>query len=273
MKITCPYTWCSAGLNLKHQGEDPQGWNADRLEGSELENVSPLIIPLHPIDHHALTGNCPASLMHYPIRRQSRHQEILDECAANDKKRLDEWVDSVLSTNPQEVTDRPESTVVRPLFDRLGRAKLPGRMGREPTTPQDEKDWVLGGRQDEDAGPTPVWHNPPPNVLGQGVGKVSVQETLAALNSAAIEIGQCLATVSEEREIEFGASVTACEQARASVQGAKGDVHVETLDQYIGLLLQAEEDFRVLTGKAESAREKLMAALSLGEDYGNRAMG
>lgn len=270
MRIRCPYHWCAASLDLKHEGNNPQKWTNERLERSELENVSPLIIPSHPIGNNVLTGNCPASLMHYPMRPQSRHRQILDECAVHDEKKIDEWIQQILTTDPRTVNDRPESQSIRSFYDN-GKGRLPGRMGREPTTSEDESDWAKGGREDEDVQPDAVWHSAPVDVFGEGVGRVSIQETLAALNDAAIEISTARDAVGPEAIQKVAGCHAALENARSSVQAAKGNVDSYTLEEYISLLVSAEQDFNAILQKMEDTSRKLAVALTLGERYSNAA--
>lgn len=256
VRINCPYRWCDLELDLIDTGDNPQQFTVEFLQGAELENLSSLIIPRHVIGNHILVGVCPAALMHYPIRPNSRHQEILNECANADYDKIVSWVAAMVA-RPHDPRQRPVSQSLRG----------PHRMTREP--PPKSKDWQLKGREDEDIQPDALWHAAPRGVHGEGIGKVSVQETLDAINGAAIKIGEALATVDMDNSQNLAGAIVSVEEGRSMVQGAKGQVQSETLNAYIGSMLEAEEELRKAVAAYEQATQHLHAALHLGEQYAN----
>lgn len=117
----------------------------------------------------------------------------------------------------------------------------------------------------------PTWKKGSLGIIGGGSG-MSAQETVAALNEAAIKVGEAREVISQSQG-PMGSAIESIEAARHMVQAAKGDIESPTLNDYIALLNQAEDGFRVIGTVFESIQPKLGAALELGEDYAGRLQG
>lgn len=117
----------------------------------------------------------------------------------------------------------------------------------------------------------PTWKKGSLGIIGGG-SEMSAQETVAALNEAAIKVGEARGVISQSQEPIAGA-INAVESAQQLVQAAKGDIESPTLNEYIGLLHQAEEALQGISASLEDIRPKLGAALELGEDYAGRLQG
>lgn len=250
-EVDCPYTWCSAKFVPTPTGKDPQ--NVWEIEGASISTLYPFLVPSHTIVHPILTGPCPASLMHYPVMPKSLEAKHLNDAAQRDHDRVDEQLDKELRS---PVGELPTSKSLR---NRR-------RIGREP--PPRSKDWQLKGRADEDVQPDAKFHEAPPGVQGQGVGKVSIQETAAALQGAAIKLGEARAELADLGG-RIQAAIAAVQEGRQAVQAAKGDVASETLNGYISLCLGAEDAMNKAFAELEDVPSQLGAALELGEQYSN----
>lgn len=248
-KVECPYLWCGDVLMLLPNIIDPQ------TTDDKVPDSLKATIPSHPVKHEALTGACPASLMYYPVSDYVR--QILDEMALQDEKRMMRWLDYRMYREASGAAPPTESQSLRG----------PHRMSREP--PPRSKDWGLKGRADEDIQPDAVWHQPPAGVHGEGVGQVSVQETLEALNGAAIKLNEVQGIVGQgaDNRSNLAQGREMVIEARDMVMGAKGNVEAETLNNYIGMTITAEEKLREAIQCFDDASQAIAAALEFGETY------
>ena len=97
---------------------------------------------------------------------------------------------------------------------------------------------------------------------------MSAQETAAALNNAAIMLGEALGGIQEAQQ-HASASSGSIEEAISVVAGAKGDIESETLNGYLSVLNDAKEDLSATLARFEEATGKVKAGLDLGEQYSN----
>lgn len=249
-KVPCPYLWCNARFKLNVIPPYPGTQGPDRL-----------VVPNHNLQHEDLSSRaCPAGLMYWPDVFFPPNSDILNQLEARDQEEIDEILDARL---------REEDHGPPPASQSL---RNPRRMGREPSPKS--KDWHLKGRADEDIQPDARPHGNAPGVYGEAVGNVSIQETLGALNHAAIKLGEALGLVGESdgaAQMNLAVAVSSTEDARTAVQGAKGNVEAETLNQYIAMCLQAEEKMRIAIAGCQEAQEQIQAALQKGEDYARAA--
>jgi hypothetical protein len=97
---------------------------------------------------------------------------------------------------------------------------------------------------------------------------MSAQETAAALNNAAIQLGEALGVTQDAQHQAQGAAASV-EGAVSMVAAAKGDIESETLNSYLAVLHDAQEDLSATTARFEEAMTKIRAGLELGEQYAN----
>jgi hypothetical protein len=250
-RMGCPYYWCSAIVTT----------------GSVIESNDHLttrqIIKLHEIRHPALTGTCPASLMDYPLTDHAH--ELLEEMRRNDDERVRVWSDQSAERRYQPRSrSQPDSQSLRG----------PHRLGREPVTGDDEEDWVLGGRQDEDIIPQGQDRRGvvPPTVhgeqLGRGTGMASIEEIIGMMHAAAAHVGEAIAAA-QDAENQLQVAVASLEETAGIVAQVRGTVQSGLLNSYVHGLNDGSEKVQVAATNIRESRQSLEGALEAGEQFIN----
>lgn len=244
----CPYSYCHELVDFIPVPESPFGDKPKYL--IKAHNIS-----------YPLTGQCPVSNMYHPFDAATQaHINSAMEIHARDLLR---WTMSVEGAGTV-VHPNPESQSLRGVQ----------RIGREPEPTSD--DWVLGGRDDEDVAKDRITYKPkiPAHVQGQEVGRfvASITEVIGHLNLAAMKTGEALSVLSDmQDELQ---TVTACiEEAKTQVSMAKGDTNVIELDEYLGLLSNANETVLRMGRELEEVRNGINITHETGELYIGRLLG
>jgi len=249
-RISCPYVFCSATVEVKWMQTDPHNPEAEQQ-----------MIPRHEIDHSWIKGDCPASLMWIPFSEQV--VEMLTDRAVIDRAAIEQRIERENERGQQQRDETAREGglfPLRPLYKR-GPGKLPGRLGREP-------------------GPNSgVWNPPRPGdpekpmptdsggqSLGRGQGRhvASTQELVGQITEANVMAGEAAGAAMQ--------CVQTLQAAKASIQGAKSNIAAaldgsgaQTLTEYLALLEDAEGQIDQAVPALENVTSNLAAGMERGE--------
>jgi hypothetical protein len=253
-RIACPYEWCSATAKVVWSGRLGGGTDA--------------IIAHHAIGHDALTGLCPASLMHMPLTNRSLNH--LAEQADIQRRQVEEWLEERNRQRniPQDYTST--ATGIRHLYcmtDHGPGSPCPGRQNEsqpvgEPwytrsspvgeVSSRDDPAWGLGGREDEDVIPhgENVVGTVPQGVVGMNLGASmsSIPELSGMAHSAIVEANGAVESLNSAIE-----SLQRAEQSYAGILDGSTSDKIQTALSSMALAIKS----------AQEAKN----AIAIGEEY------
>jgi hypothetical protein len=268
----CPYTYCSAIMETVFVPIPPR--STDALPG---QMQARRLMPRHDIENPLLNGPCPASLldvqffvnmpdpaMNSPMPPQT--VRVLHERYIVDSRRLPQLIQNAEDHAYDQITRgyvEPESQSLRGSH----------RLGREPVTAEDQEDWSLGGRADEDIiplgeerrGMVPATTQGTP--MGRGTG-MDVTESIGALQQGAMHGGSAWQAIAESRDTTMGA-LRELEEARSLARAVRGDTQSETLNAYIQVLSDAIAALELTLPHFDSAQRRITSGQEHGETYIN----
>lgn len=260
----CPYTYCSAILETNFIPIPPSSLGA--LPGQMRARR---VMPRHEIDNPLLTGVCPASLLDVPFFEGEpvppETVRVLEDRYLSDSRRLPALI--------QADADRKYDTVQEADLPDSQSLRGPHRMGREPVTAEDQDDWSLGGRADEDIIPLgeerrgTVPATTDGTSMGRGTG-MDVGEAIGALQQAAMNGGSAWQAVQGGKD-EIQKAMTELEAARTLVSGVRGNAVSDTLNAYMDCLNDALEKCSLTLGALERAHQLISSGQEYGETYIN----
>lgn len=260
----CPYFFCSAIVVVyatKRHFEDP-------------DDQMVQIIPTHEIRNDNLPPEtCPASLMSFPL-----DQEMLTLLHGMERRHYN----TLLEKARRENSELPRMPFLEPPpSGSQSMLPKPGsrRFGRTPATEEDQPDWALGGRDDEDVQADPKTHPVPPTTGGypmtgrSGMSNADVQAQIAAANAEANgAIGamteakdpSILAAIShvEDALDMTGNAYSGLENARAGIAAANAQVS----ESLVGVVAEYErtmEELQLNRAALQLVKENLQAALAV----------
>lgn len=233
MRMGCPFHWCNAIVEVIETGPEP--W-----PGGVVRHI----IQLHPVGHPALQGNCPASLLDWPLN-MTTYLYLFQTEYNRAQREVEAWQQNQYERAGEVGQPLPTSQPI----------KHPGRMGREPH--HRSPAWVLGGRQDEDvvASGDERRGTVPLGVDGQQVGESGMLSELAGLVNAAGAAGA-------EARVSIAQAIDALERARAAINEAVGQSHSETLTEYSGLLYRAISECQSAQGQIDTGHDLAQAYIA-----------
>lgn len=254
----CPYQRCSAIVRLMPVQPAP---------GADWT----LIVPRHDIQNRYLTGTCPASLMYHPLSPDA--QERLNRLSVTDGRKISAGIQRDVDRESAELFDppkpRPESRSLRG----------PHRLGREPVTSEDEEDWALGGREDEDSGKLapgtediPI-KRPKLGMLGHVMGRkaVSMSDLLAQNQQATLETGEAVGAIQQAIN-ELTVATAKLGEAMNTLATMQGESTSQTLTEYYGLVQTATNDVNSVIEQCQEINRQVAAAQEKGEEFQGRLL-
>jgi hypothetical protein len=196
----CPYFFCSAILVTYVSKR--------RFEDTEMVEI----LPMHEIMNEALPPeSCPASLMSLPL-----DAEMISLLTTRERQDYNRLLDRARAENAQ----LPDMPFLRPPPPQShSMLPKPGsrRFGRTPATEEDQPDWALGGRADEDVQANPKTHAVTPttgghHMTGRG-SNMSVADVRAMIVAANVEAQGAHGALSEADDPNLNAALAALEDA------------------------------------------------------------
>lgn len=259
----CPYAFCRAFLVML----------VERV--SATDQTLRKRIPRHEMEHPLLSGPCPASLMAVgwtrDIPMEQAAQTILLQRERVDGARIPRLVGEEANAQYAEMVDppsRPEGSYT---------LRGPHRMGREPATPADQKDWHLGGREDEDSGHAALPNradNPVPNhVQGIEVGKhvASVEETVGHITTANINAGAAAAAIIDA-DASVRSAIGAVGSAMNNITAVMGNVSPALLTEYREQMARASTELHGCLPLLRNATIAITAGQESGTEFIGRML-
>ena len=224
------------------------------------------IFPQHDIVNPYISGPCPMSLQEvsWAIGGIPPHDvyNMLQERLRVDRDRI---IAATVQDEPPTATARPKSTSLRG----------PHRIGREPVTEEDKKDWQLGGREDEDSGhlsPPDMAKPHPRHVQGVSGNVASVEEVVATLTSAALHGGEAAQAVQAAIGSMDEAIGKLSEQLN-DVVAAQGQSNAVILTEYYGIINEAQEKAHMMRDLGDEIISRIVAGTEKGEELTGRMLG
>lgn len=254
----CPYERCSAIVRLMPARPSPDAdWT--------------LLVPVHDIQNRYLSGTCPASLMYHPLSPEARSH--LNRMSAQDGRKISRGI--------QEDMDREEAELFEPPKPRPESRSLrgPHRIGREPVTEEDQEDWALGGREDEDSGkltPTediPI-KRPALGMLGHVMGRkaVSLSDIIGMNQQAAFESGEAIGVI-QQAQNDLNVAVGKLGETLNTVATMQGESGAQLLVEYYSLIQTASRDVSSCVEQLEEIKRQIAAGQEKGSELVARILG
>jgi hypothetical protein len=257
----CPYFFCSAILVTYVSKR--------RFEDTEMVEI----LPMHEIMNEALPPeSCPASLMSLPL-----DAEMIRLLTTRERQDYNRLLDKARAENAQ----LPEMPFLRPPPPRShSMLPKPGsrRFGRTPATEEDQPDWALGGRADEDVQANPQIHPLPPSQGGHPMtgrsGQMSVAGVRAHIVAANVEAQGAHGALTEMEDPNLNAALAALEtavndylnNAAGGLENAAGSIAAASEDGsedlggiYAYYQRLMEDELPAMRERLKEARDRILA--------------